>query len=253
VGHPILSIVIVTYKDLERLTATLSTLAKMPSEIQIVIVCPLSDIDTRNYCKKFVAQDPMQLILVEDSGLGIYQAMNIGISASSGDYLCFWNSGDLLFSRKNLHRLCSHLVRSQEDWVIAQGVFEWSAPQELTESNVWNFIAHAPNSFISHQTVFFNRKLVVGMGGYDTRFRVGGDTKLISQFVIRHPVGFFESPIVSVEKPNFAASNNRLARIETLLIALEILPFGLKFKAVSNILHREFSSFLKRGNLGSAT
>jgi len=252
VGYPILSITIVTYKDLERLTATLSTLAKMPSKIQIVIVCPLSDIATRNYCKEFAAKDATQVILVEDSGIGIYQAMNVGISASSGDYLCFWNSGDLLFSRKNLYALCSHLEQTKEDWVIAQGVFDWSAPQELTESNVWNFITHAPNSFVSHQTVFFNRKLVVHMGGYDTRFRVGGDTKLISQFALRHPVGFFEFPVVSVEKPSFAASNNRLARIETFLIALEILPLGLKFKSVFNILYREFNSLLKRGSLGGA-
>lgn len=250
-GYPILSIVIVTYKDLERLTATLSTLANLPSEIQVVIVCPLSDVITRTYCNEFAAMDALHVVLVQDSGTGIYEAMNVGTAAASGNYLCYWNSGDLLFSMENLKVLCSRLELGQEDWVIAQGVFDWSTPQELSESNLWNFITHTPDSFVSHQTVFFKRKLVAGLGGYDTRFRVGGDTKLISQFAIHHPVGFFELPVVSVEKPNFAASNNKLARIETLLIALEILPLGLKLKSVVNILRREIGSLLKREKLGN--
>jgi len=193
------------------------------------------------------------VVLVEDAGLGIYEAMNIGIAASNGDYLCFWNSGDLLYSRENLEALCDQLEIGRENWVVAQGIFDWVSPQELTKSNILNFITHVRNSFVSHQTVFFDRKLVMGFNGYDTKYRVGADTKLISQFALQHDVGFFELPIVSVEKPNFAASNNKLARVETFLIALEILPLRLKLKSTVNIMCREIHSLLSRRRRGATS
>jgi glycosyltransferase involved in cell wall biosynthesis len=247
---PILSIIIVSYNDLDRLKITLTSLSGLEDNLEIVAVFPSSDFSTRDFCHEFSLLSSSRVSLVQDNGSGIYEAMNDGIAAAQGSYVCFWNSGDSLYSRSNLEKLCGQLESRRCDYLVAQGVFSWTSPQLLTKVNVENFICHLPNSFLSHQTVFFRKELVEDLNGYDTRFRVAADTNLITQFALKFEGEFFEPPVVHVEKPNFAALNNKRGRVETLYIALTILPLRLKFRSLHNIFLREITSLIARWRVG---
>ncbi len=247
---PILSIIIVSYNDLDRLKVTLRSLSGLQDNLEIVTVSPSADFDTRDFCHEFSLLSSSRVSLVQDDGLGIYEAMNDGIAAAQGRYVCFWNSGDFLYSRSNLEKLCGQLQSRRCDYLVAQGVFSWGLPQLLTKVNLENFICHLPNSFLSHQTVFFRKELVEDLNGYDTRFRVAADTKLITQFALKFQGEFFEPPVVNVEKPNFASLNNKRGRMETLYIALTILPLRLKFRSLHSIFLREITSLIARWRVG---
>ncbi len=247
---PILSIIIVSYNDLDRLAITLTSLSDLDNNFEIVLVIPSTDFYSRDFCQEFSIHFSGRVSLVQDDGLGIYKAMNYGIAAARGQYICFWNSGDFLYSMANLERLCGQLKLNTYDFVIAQGAFSWQSPQILTVENLNKFICHFPNSFLSHQTIFFRRELLTEFKGYDIRFKVAADTKLITQFALKYRCNFFKLPVVHVEKPNFAALNNKRGRMETLYIALTSLPIRMKFTSLQNIFLREAGSFIAKWNDG---
>jgi len=62
------------------------TNALIDARVEFVVVTPLTNLDS---IAKYISA-----VFVHDQGEGVYQAMNLGISASRGDYLWFLNSGD---------------------------------------------------------------------------------------------------------------------------------------------------------------
>ena len=52
--------------------------------------------------------------------------------------------------------------------------------------------------------------------------------------------------LVRVEKPNFAAVNNRRSRLESLLIAIMFLRGGSRIEAVINIIRGELQVFIRK-------
>ena len=99
---------------------------------------------------------------------------------------------------------------------------------------------------ISHQTIFFSRDAFDKVGGYDLKFKVAADTKLIIEFFRIADPAWIDFPTVKVEKPKFASANNKRSRLECLIIALTAVPKEMKSRAIRNILHREASALRRK-------
>ncbi len=241
-----LSIVLVTSNDRLRLEATLESFLNLELPVELVIVHPSSDQSSKDAISKYSENINFQIKQVFDQGVGIYSAMNLGARAATGRYLTFWNSGDLAVGPDALSSLCSVLEESSANWLISQGVFDWRPKQKLTLENLRGFVTHAPESFVSHQTTFFDRKAFLAAGTYDEKYKVAADTKLITRFFLMHLPQFIHFSTVIVEVPNFASRNNRQGRRESILISIEDLPWGLKWRSAKNFLYREMGSIFFR-------
>jgi hypothetical protein len=246
-----LTIVTVTYQDLERFRGTAQSIASsFALSIEWVVVIPLNDSPTRAYLQSI--SDFPRLRIVDDLGSGIYEAMNVGLYSACGDYVCFLNSGDLVASCDLLQQLINFLSTNQYEVVIAGVEISWRNPQLVSLGNFQNFIDFEVDSFISHQSVIIQRQSLFELGGFNTNYRVAADTDLIIRAGRKWSPGFFEGKVFDVEQPNFASQRNRRARVEVIVIAVMtssgfdkvIMPSRLIFRE----LHAIFARFMSRMN-----
>jgi glycosyltransferase involved in cell wall biosynthesis len=242
---PTISIVTVTAFDVRRLEVTLISILKAATFAQFVVVCPKNDHETISFLRQFTNTHDIKLEIGHDNNSGIYQAMNIGARLATGDYLVYWNSGDFCANQANLIKLTEVLHRIKPAWGIFEGSFGWRTPQSLTEKNLRNFCLQS-GGYISHQTVFMKRVIFLGLGGFDEKYKVAADSKIITQFWLNHTCFFFKSLIVAVDPPNFSASNHRIARFESLKTSIQVLTGWSRSIAIRNILAKEFNFFWKK-------
>lgn len=158
IEHPVISVITVGLCPSDIIN-TLSPLtnALVDPRVEFVVVTPLTNIDSvANY---------ISAVFVPDQGEGVYQAMNLGISASRGDYLWFLNSGDeSLLTPGSFASLLSFLSREKLKAVnSALLVFGF---QPLGANKPW--IHFLPSSLlkllillsimpVSHQNILFLR------------------------------------------------------------------------------------------------
>jgi hypothetical protein len=241
----ILSVITVTAYDLERLKITLNSYIGAPKNIEFVLVYPIQDIETANYVEKFTLKSKLQISAFCDFGIGIYQAMNLGSILASGQFLMFWNAGDTCSSIGNLIDLVGSLQRLDPIWGCVQASFDWRGPQDLTKTNLENFVLQR-GGYISHQSIIVRKSEFVSTGGFDEKYKVAADYKLIAHLWINSEVSFFDYELVNVEFPNFSAQNNRIGRLENLKILFEIIPLKFRIFSLFFILRRETSYLFMR-------
>ena len=245
-NEPLLSIITVSAFDSQRLANTLNSLIEVRSSIEHVVVVPKSDLESIAILKSHSVSAPHPVILVNDEKQGVYPAMNIGANAATGKYLCFWNAGDELNSPEELNALLESLNARNPKWVICQGNFQWRNDQELSSSNLAGFVKHKSDTFISHQTVIMQRVTFMGVGMFDSRYRVAADTAMITQLYLMEEPRWEHSVVVKVETPEFASHNHRQARIEVLLIVFRELRGSQRSQAIRNIFHAETRRLIEK-------
>src|ERR1700689_2743832 len=102
---PTLSVITVVYnnvKDIER--TILSVINQTYPNIEYIIVDGLSTdgtLDVINRYKTKIAK------LIREKDKGIYDAMNKGLAAATGDYVIFMNSGDGFFAKDTVANVFS--------------------------------------------------------------------------------------------------------------------------------------------------
>lgn len=117
---------------------------------------------------------------VSEPDTGIYNAMNKGIRKSTGDYLYFLNSGDILASDEVLSDIFSGGL--SENFVC--GNIIWDRKDSLTEDKSykgrdWAFSLYDLYAgFLSHQAFFIHKDMFDKYGLYDERLRIMSDWKL---------------------------------------------------------------------------
>ena len=151
-GKSTLSIVTVTNQDFERFQKTALTVSScFDLSIEWIVVVPLGDLPTRNFLKTL--NHIPNLIIADDQGVGIYEAMNIGLGAAKGEYISFLNSGDLVNNSELLKELTTFLATLQHKLVIVDVDIPWRNPQEVSIENFVDFTHFKSDSFVSHQSV----------------------------------------------------------------------------------------------------
>ena len=242
----LLSIVTVSAFDVERLLKTIKSLNKIPSEIEHVVVLPNIDYKSIELLNSICKNSPVSMKLVHDKNNGVYEAMNIGVSESNGDYVCFWNSGDELVSPDTLSELINFIKMGFSKWYISQVELGWRDSQIMTLVEVENFVLQKFSSFISHQSVIVKKDLFLKMGGFNLKYKVAADTDQISKMYNSYKPVFFQNSVVRVEIPNFASKHHRRARVEVLFIAFRNFRGRRRLIAIKNIFLSEITLIRNR-------
>lgn len=117
---------------------------------------------------------------------GLYDAMNVGTEASSGEIVSILGAGDVLLPGA-LSAVARRVGRPGVEWVVgginwidAEGGFLGYVGPPPKWMNVEMF-ASLGWSCIHHQSTFLTRDLLDRLGGYDPDFRIAGDYELLAR------------------------------------------------------------------------
>jgi len=240
-----ISVITINYNNVSGLKQTMdSVLGQTYNDIEYIVV----DGGSNDGSKELIEQRGSALSYwVSEKDEGIYDAMNKGISKTTGEYLLFINSGDRIYEKTTIENVIPFLkgteivygnLKIEENGQLKDGYM----PDAITLSQMMNDTLWHPVSFIK-------RELFLKYGNYNTQYKICGDydfffktiisekvtTKHINQFIAVFDLKGMSSDAKNV--PIIKAEKEMIQR--SYLSAKEIEDFNASQK-------KSKSSFFKR-------
>jgi len=172
--QPTVTFITVVYNGEKELESTIQSIINQTyPNIEYVVIDGGSKDGTVDVIKKY--RDKISYFISE-SDKGLYDAMNKGIKASTGDYLWFMNAGDLVYSNDILEKIFIN-QNSTPDVIYGEtemidnngksiGMRRLKAPETLTwKSLQWGMV-------VCHQSFIVKREKCIP---YDLHFRIASD------------------------------------------------------------------------------
>lgn len=176
--YPKVSIVIVTYNAAEELRATLANIARSNyPAFEVVVIDGASTDHTASVVEDFSG---VVNYYVSEPDSGIYDAMNKGLRAATGEYVWYVNAGDLIHGPESITRIFDGrpenadiyygetLVRSGEGKEL--GLRKKKLPERLT----WKSFRRG--MVVCHQSILVRREIAPE---YDLRYRYAADVEWV--------------------------------------------------------------------------
>jgi len=125
----LLSIITVTYNCAELIRPTLDSILKSkPDGLEYIVIDGKSTDGTVDIIQSF--GNDIDLIVSEPDS-GIYDAMNKGLRAATGEYVLFINAGDLLYTNNVFPALADHVGQSNSDIYFGDTMLMDNSGREL--------------------------------------------------------------------------------------------------------------------------
>jgi glycosyltransferase involved in cell wall biosynthesis len=229
-----ISIVVITKNNSRELDATLNSLDIQTHKQSLELIIVNGGKDIQFDLKKM----NIRFKLLRDQGFGIYEAMNIGLRNSDGDYVLFLNSGDKLTNKTiiesiinlNLSPNCGYFFICK----IAGSYFDWRIP--ASPKNILT-----TSAVPVHQAILFNKKFYK-INDYNTKFKIAADYDYKLRFFKYENVKFI--PIeFSIHALGGVSSTYTLKNFIT--ISKELFEIEFTYNRKINYLVNQFSIIIK--------
>lgn len=180
---PTLSVITIVYnnaRDIER--TILSVINQTYPHIEYIIVDGKSTDGTLDIIKKYDAKIAK---MISEKDEGIYDAMNKGLLAATGDYVLFMNSGDEIYAQDTVEKIFSSSPNADiyygetemiNDRLENLGRRRHQAPKQL------NLQSFRYGMSVSHQAIYVKRSITAP---YDRKYELSSDIDWILQAVKR--------------------------------------------------------------------
>jgi glycosyltransferase involved in cell wall biosynthesis len=180
---PLLSVVTVSRNAQATIADTLASVARQQRNFDLEHICVdgESSDSTRNIIDRWAGQCPY-LKRIYEPDKGIFDAMNKGLRAATGEYVLFLNADDFLTSADIFTRAMTD--RRPGGTPLPDLIVGDAAMGRLQTRGIWRH-RRAPRSMATrrgtglhpiHQAQFTRRTLLLSVGGFDTRCRLSADT-----------------------------------------------------------------------------
>jgi glycosyltransferase involved in cell wall biosynthesis len=171
---PLLTIIIATFNSSATLQKTLdSILSQDWQEWEVLIVDGVSTDNTVGIMEENARRDH-RIRFISERDQGVYDAMNKGIVMARGEWVYFLGSDDRLFGPQVLHSVFNEPGLSGFDFVYANVV---SPSFKSLYDGEFTFEKLLSNN-ISHQAIFYKKKIFDRIGNYNLRYRGYADWDL---------------------------------------------------------------------------
>ena len=236
---PLISIVTAVYNRCQTIASTIdSVLAQTDESIEYIIVDGMSDDGTKAVIDSY--GDRISKV-VREPDTGIYDALNKGIAAASGDVIGFVHADDLLADIDVIDNIKNKFVENPElDAVYGDLLYVDSVDAEKVV-RYWRSGAYDRNKFLfgwmpPHPTVYVRKETYQKHGAYRTDMGSAADYECLVRLMYKHQIksGYLPAIITkmrvggvsnaSLESRLSANLNDRQAWLENQLRP----PFGLR-------------------------
>ncbi len=161
-----------------------SVLTQTYPNIEYIIIDGASTDGTQNIIEKY--RDKIDYFISEPDS-GIFNAMNKGIKAATGDVLYFLNTNDYIFDEKVIEDVVKFLQKTKAKMVFGDMSFIDDNEAEK-ERRIYSDVDKLffINECICHQGIFYKREVFDICGFYNEKFRLTADYDLNLKIIMKH-------------------------------------------------------------------
>ncbi|MDT0135533.1 glycosyltransferase family 2 protein [Providencia huaxiensis] len=205
-----ISIITATYNSSKTIIDTIQSLEQQTySNIEYIIIDGASKDNTLDIIKKYSSKVSK---IISEPDNGIYDALNKGISVSTGDIIGFLHSDDIFAYPNAIEDLVTTLVNDQSQAIYADLEY---VSKENTESIVRRWISGNYNHenlkkgwMPPHPTFFMKKELYNEHGTFDLNFKISADYDSLLRYLWIHNISVSYLPKV-VTKMRVGGESNR--------------------------------------------
>jgi glycosyltransferase involved in cell wall biosynthesis len=169
---PLISVITVVFNGEQYIEETiLNVLSQTYTNVEYLIIDGGSSDGTLNIIKKH--QQKIKLISEPDHG--IYDAMNKGVSLSSGDWIIFINAGDSFYEQETLEKLNSFIQSNYATDLIFGDVNMVLSNGKSQKRILHNKILFLVRNMICHQCILYSKNIFNDIGLFDTKYKLSSD------------------------------------------------------------------------------
>lgn len=152
---------------------------------EMIIVVGDSSDGTLAFARSLQCEDP-RVRLIEQSGSGIYDAMNEGLSVAVGIYTWFMNAGDKFASGLILTRAVNEIAKSEVGLVIGGhqiegGTQHYSHRYRQGNMTAIHFAFNRGGG--CHQAMIFRTAILKEIGGFNVSYSLASDFDLVIKVI----------------------------------------------------------------------
>lgn len=188
-----LSIITATWNSERTIRDTLESVLKQSyKDYELIIKDGGSKDSTLDICREYDSAFEGRLKIISCPDKGIYDAMNQGIRAATGDVLGILNSDDMYIDKDVLTDIVSEFNKHNIGCVYGNLYFVDSKDTNKI-MRTWIGSQYKESSFRkgwhpAHPTFYAKRKYFEKYGGFDTTFDVSADFELMLRFIERYKI-----------------------------------------------------------------
>lgn len=215
VAHPLVSVIVPTYNRKRYLRQTLlSLLADQGVSTEIWVVDDASD----DGSLETIQDLPVNKIRLSSNG-GVSRARNVGLAASRGDLITFFDSDDILAPGGLSHRVEALKVRPEALAVGGVVAGDIGADGELLPDRVsvpphqaltLDFFRTGGRYCLAPWLYLVRREALTQIGGFDESLRYASDSDLMFRLLALGPVPILPIPVLHyrIHDANLSFSND---------------------------------------------
>ncbi|EHZ7343052.1 glycosyltransferase [Vibrio vulnificus] len=209
------SVITATYNSSQTIVDTVRSLeGQTYSDIEYIIVDGASKDNTLQVIEQNCSRVSK---IISEPDRGIYDALNKGIQAATGDIIGFLHSDDLLAYPQAIADLVNTMQTSQSQAVYAD--LEYVSKDDISKTvRLWTSGEYQKQNLLNgwmppHPTFYMRRECYQALGVFDLSFRISADYDSLLRYLWVNGVTMSYLPKVLIKMRVGGASNRSLSNI----------------------------------------
>ncbi|ENN9980428.1 glycosyltransferase [Vibrio vulnificus] len=209
------SVITATYNSSQTIVDTVRSLeGQTYSDIEYIIVDGASKDNTLQVIEQNCSRVSK---IISEPDRGIYDALNKGIQAATGDIIGFLHSDDLLAYPQAIADLVNTMQASQSQAVYAD--LEYVSKDDIRKTvRLWTSGEYQKQNLLNgwmppHPTFYMRRECYQALGVFDLSFRISADYDSLLRYLWVNGVTMSYLPKVLIKMRVGGASNRSLSNI----------------------------------------
>lgn len=209
------SVITATYNSSQTIVDTVRSLeGQTYSDIEYIIVDGASKDNTLQVIEQNCSRVSK---IISEPDRGIYDALNKGIQAATGDIIGFLHSDDLLAYPQAIADLVNTMQASQSQAVYAD--LEYVSKDDISKTvRLWTSGEYQKQNLLNgwmppHPTFYMRRECYQALGMFDLSFRISADYDSLLRYLWLNSVTMSYLPKVLIKMRVGGASNRSLSNI----------------------------------------